>query len=799
MTLDRILRYGIFACLFAVPFIPLIVSDGLFFPFISGKNFAFRILTEIAFALWVLLALRDPSVRPRRSYILWCLGAFLAIVGVADLMSESPYKSFWSNFERMEGFIGFIHLFFYFLVLSSLLQGERIWSRFWHVSIGVLLASDLYALLQLAKELNINQGGVRVDATFGNAIYFAGYLVFNIFLLGFLWYRRRLHPLKDILLSVGIGFGLFSMYYLYRLLYFWSICAAGDVEMASPSRGIYECAEKGGESITHPRLRTALYAGIGLLSFYIFFYTGTRGAVLALVGGVLLLGVLLLSFGRLNKKMRIAGGAAVAIFLIAIGTFFTVRDIPAVRAHKIFGRFASISLDNDDVRARFYVWNMAWQGFKERPVLGWGQESFNYVFNKYYDPKMHSREQWFDRTHNIFLDWLISAGVLGLLAYLSLFAVLLYYVWRSRETSPVRSGASNGASEDERGVSIGEKIIFTAFLGAYFLHNVFVFDNLISYILFFSLLAYIHGRVGVSGAKVKRVGENVPATGLPFLYGGGTIFLCIISLYYFNVRPILAGHELILALRPHPPEEGGVSKNFELFKSALTRKTFASSEIREQLALVSTQVASSNLSVDLKQQFFDLTRTELLDQIAQAPDDARHHLFMGSFLSQYRLYRDAISYVEKAHALSPQKQSILFELGTNYINAGDAQSALAAFKQAFELLPTYREARVLYAVFAVYAKDFKLAEEILTPEFETAVIPDQRLAKAYFAVGAYGRSAAVWKRIVETSPREAELHFYLAGAYLQNGERAKAIQEIKRAVEKDASLKPRADEYLKNM
>jgi hypothetical protein len=88
---------------------------------------------------------------------------------------------------------------------------------------------------------------------------------------------------------------------------------------------------------------------------------------------------------------------------------------------------ASISLSEG--ATRFTVWNLAFEGFKERPLLGWGQEGFNFVFNTYYTPELWSQEPWFDRAHNIFLDWLIAGGILGLLGYLSLYVFMLYLVW----------------------------------------------------------------------------------------------------------------------------------------------------------------------------------------------------------------------------------------------------------------------------------------------------------------------------------------------------------------------------------
>ncbi len=40
-----------------IPAIVLIISNSLFFPFITGKNFTFRIIVEIIFAGWIILAL----------------------------------------------------------------------------------------------------------------------------------------------------------------------------------------------------------------------------------------------------------------------------------------------------------------------------------------------------------------------------------------------------------------------------------------------------------------------------------------------------------------------------------------------------------------------------------------------------------------------------------------------------------------------------------------------------------------------------------------------------------------------
>jgi hypothetical protein len=125
MLYTKILRSALFAGLCAIFFVPFIIADGswfpnMFFPFITGKNFAFRILVEVLLGMYILLALREPKYRPKSSYILYALGAFVLWIGLATAMSVDPIKSFWSNFERMEGYATMLHLFVYFLLVSAM-------------------------------------------------------------------------------------------------------------------------------------------------------------------------------------------------------------------------------------------------------------------------------------------------------------------------------------------------------------------------------------------------------------------------------------------------------------------------------------------------------------------------------------------------------------------------------------------------------------------------------------------------------------------------------------------------------
>ena len=95
------LKYVVWGGIFLIPFIPFIVADGFFFPFITGKNFTFRILVEIIVAAWAVWALADVTVRPKRSALVYTLIAFVVSIGISTILAENSHKAFWSNFERM--------------------------------------------------------------------------------------------------------------------------------------------------------------------------------------------------------------------------------------------------------------------------------------------------------------------------------------------------------------------------------------------------------------------------------------------------------------------------------------------------------------------------------------------------------------------------------------------------------------------------------------------------------------------------------------------------------------------------
>ena len=602
------LRIIIFAGLFAIPLIPFLVSSSLFFPFITTKAFAWRIIVEIIFAGWILLALQDADYRPKKSLILYSLFIFLGIIGLADLFGVAPLKSFWSNFERMEGYITLLHLGMFFLVISSVFK-EVDWKRWWNVSLLTSFLMVLYSVLQLIGLKTINQGGVRVDGTLGNAIYLAVYMLFHIF-IAFLFMWREW---KNVALR-----------WVYGLLI--------------------------------------------LAQAFILYHTATRGAILGLLGGLLAVAVLNVR----NKESAFVrkGSIATLVGLITlVGGFVAIKDAEFIQNSPVLSRFSSLTTEELKTQGRYFVWPIALEGVKERPFLGWGQENFNYIFNEHYRPEMYRLEPWFDRAHNIFLDWAVAGGILGLLSYLLLYVALLYSIWR-RSTNLTHT----------------EKSILTGLIAAYFFHNFFVFDHLISYILFFSLLSYLHYRNGselTSKGVITKV--QVRNIALP-----AVSILLALSLYFVNIKPITANVFLIEALKSLQTP-GETLKAIQYFKKAYNTTRLGRPEIVEHLAANTVTVLTSDISMEEKNAYFSFAKDAVLKQAEDLSEDARYQFITGSFLSTVGSLDDALIYLERASRLMPGKQMIYLEIANAFLNKGEKEKAIDVLKYVGEISPDHKE------------------------------------------------------------------------------------------------------------
>ena len=718
MHINKILRYLLIGGIFAIPFIPLVISSTMFFPFITGKNFLFRILVELLVGGWAILALFDKAYRPKFTLLLISILSFVGIIAIADIFGANPFKSFWSNFERMEGFLTLAHLLGYFVVAGTVLNAEKIWNRFWNTSVAVSVFIGFYGLLQLSGKININQGGVRLDGTFGNASYLAVYMLFHIFITLFLLVRWR-----------------------------------------------------GGAWMKY------LYGAAIVLQLIILYFTATRSTLLGLVVGVIVTTLLISIFEKQKILIRKISIGVLIATIASVGIFIAIKDTQFVKKGQVLSRFSNITLEEG--ASRFTIWGMAFEGLKERPILGWGQENFNFVFNKYYEPSLFSQEPWFDRVHNVVFDWLIAGGILGFIAYFSIPIFMLFYLWRKMETH----------------LSVTEKGIFTGLLAGYFFHNMFVFDNIMSYILFFSIAAYIHTHSTLNREVANNTDESKKSNGLSRIAIPVIIIAVISSLYFFNIKGIVTARTLIQAISP---QAGGLEVNLEKLEKALSYKTVGKQEVIEQTATAAMRVKNGGAPIEIQTRFFELAKSELGALVKERPEDARIRIFYAAFLNNFNFHQEALPHLKKAVELSPKKQAIAFELGTAYLNLGETDKAFDVFEGAYNLDTNFKNAEIIYRVGAIYTGRTEEINNLIGPITDSDRA-DNRIIQAYAKIGRFDEVVKSLEIVIERGPDSAQNHVSLGAAYLELDKRQMAISEIQKAIDLDEGFREDGEFIIKEI
>lgn len=692
--MKNVLRYLVLGGLFIIPFLPLYVEYGFFFPFITGKGFAFRIIVEVIAVSWLVLMLLEPKYRPRFSPLLCIYGALVLWMVVANMLGVNPHKAFWSNFERMDGWVTLAHVFVFFIVSGAVLTADKLWQKWWQTFIAGAGIVSAYAVLQLSGLLAIHQSGVRVDATIGNAAYLAAYLLFAIPVT--LW---------QALVSKGVvRYGLLLL---------------------------------------------------TLVEIVILFATATRGALIGFVVAVFA-GLVYALWELKGKSRKLIIGILIAS-ITTVSLFVALRDTPFITADPTLSRIASIS--TKELGVRFTLWGMGIQGALERPITGWGQEGFNYIYNANYKPELFAQEPWFDRAHNVYLDWFVAGGFPALMLFLSLLGMAVFLLMR-RDIHPLA------------------KICLTSALVGYGVQGLVVFDNLFSYVPLAAILAMVHG----FNAKPFKGSDSKPAMDLATvqtLVLPIAIPVGIVLVYLVNIQSMQSAHHLIQALSPWPDPQTNVSA----FETALSDNSFAKQEIREQLVVMAAGAAGNqNISPDIRLKMLTLAVTEMQEQLKINPGDARLWLQLAYAYRAGGDFESAHKAIGEARRLSPVKQSLIVEDGTLYWQQKEYERAREEFVHAYELgTVRFPELSVYVSASLARLQKFNESDALLLEHFGTTTVNRQLLIIAYGELEDYARLVPLLELRAREQQGDMLTLFQLATAYGASGERTKA-RELAQAI-----------------
>ncbi len=437
----RFSQYFLYLSLLSVA----VVLPTTFFPFIGGKYYFFRFCIEFALIFAVFAwafedAGKELVVRLRRVFrepLTIAVSIFVLVLLASSVFAHDRSAAFWSNYERGDGMFQILHYYVFFVLMLLVLKTREDWRAL----MRVLLAAGIFVVGY----------GILVSYRDWIAAIF-GFPSASVLLLGPVgvqgWLNQRFWG--------SLGNAAYTGSFL-LFLQAWIAWLFLDSKIR----------------------RERIFLGVLSATFlYFFLFTQTRGSFVALVLGAFAF-LAYLAF-RLRHRLRPYAAGVLIVCILTGSAAWAFRSHPAVKDLPIVGRLLRLNVNDRSITTRAWVWEAAWKGFRERPLLGWGLENFTYVYDKYFDPRHFEWNQnsdtWYDRAHNVFFDYLIAAGALGILSYLALVITLLFTIFRIR------------FREGPKGV-VATGVLF-AFTVAYLVQGILLFDVLPTYLHLFALIGF---------------------------------------------------------------------------------------------------------------------------------------------------------------------------------------------------------------------------------------------------------------------------------------------------------------------
>jgi len=394
MAPATLLARSVFLLCMLAPWSLLWLDSSLLFPYETGKAWLFRGIVSIAFALLLVYRrLCCCSARSSASVALsdrvwrYTLLIFLIWTGVSNLLGIDPYRSFWSNYERMSGYLAYLYWAAYFVCLISVLNEPR--SKWW-------LFNCLLVIL-LVGALGLLEPEKRAIATLGNPIYLGNLAVFGIFIAGFLFAGQ------------------------------WS------------------------DTTIKARLLQLFLLLVSVVLLLTLFKSASRGPMLALLAGVMLVAgrLLMIHVHSISRAAWVGIGIVVLLGgpILALNPDLLSKPGAVLRNSDYYAlqRLGRISMHNQTTADRLQNWKIALDAGAEHPLSGWGQENYAMAYNLHYRAGVMDKAKiWFDRAHNAYLDVLVASGWPGLVLYILMVFMPMWLVYRHSEWRPAQQAFALG-------------------------------------------------------------------------------------------------------------------------------------------------------------------------------------------------------------------------------------------------------------------------------------------------------------------------------------------------------------------
>ena len=603
----------------------------------------------------------------------WCLGAIVAVVCVPLFFStlfSYPYVFTQVHLFRILVDVAVIPFVFYILWTGD----WRTLTSSWFWLIGAYFVSLLLsALVSIAPHMTIYGSWFR----FGGLIDAVHWVAFIIMCLVLINSKEKWRYLMRVITLAGTIEAVFVFAQTSGLfhLYFFGDRAFGT--LGNPALLASYILLTSGIALYGAMNDSRQIRWLYLISFAFqimaLYLTRTRSALLAIGIVVLVASVAgLFTWMRRSRTMlirRLSLFFLAAFVLIALTlVFIGVRMIPLNGT----GRAAAVG-------TRVLSWQIAVNGFIERPLLGWGENTYAAVATTHYDPQLFlgsGDTQVFDKPHNQYLESAVNGGIVGFITF-CLFILFPFFVYFRQPPERRR-----------------RLLILLAAYSAYVIHLGFLFYSIGDVIMMSIYIGFFYHQLPRQQSPVHPM-----RSWQVFV----AVLLSIGIVFVVNTKEIVASL-MIRSVAHRPITTDSINTYRMAWPLAAPGRQLIVQQVASQLPFAD--------SSDADRQFaFGLLKRMSIESLLEYPYSVDLYVIL------YRTYRDyglnrpddvrtAIHVLDAASGMSPPTPRLDELRGLTYLDLADTQSgserersvqaAVENFGNARFAAPHIRELAVVY-------------------------------------------------------------------------------------------------------
>jgi|GEM_PF-5332302 len=377
----RILLVGI-PGLFTLIYIP-----GFVFPGSFPRTIFLYIVVSITLILWLVHSFKEGRITIQKNWLTAAILGYIATLFISGIAGGHFEYAFFGTFGRMTGIATMLYISLWYVLASSILQ-----KRDWVYVLRLLLLSGF--ILAVISFLNLNGFNIKFfsflsqgGSLFANNTFSGIYYVFAFFFGVILFIKDKSWK--------------------------WRISYAVAMFIIISNPDIFNFQIWRNLSMITDLFRDPLLA------------LGTaRASSLTMAAGIILT-VLMYLIHRtrrisVNTKSILFGSIFLSLLLICAGFVWSAVS------QKGAG-YEFLTSQNDFPRP--IAWGQGVEAFKNKPLLGYGPNGFQYAFQDALTPDIALLKggKWFDKVHNGLLEPLIETGIVGTLSMFSIFVAACWY------------------------------------------------------------------------------------------------------------------------------------------------------------------------------------------------------------------------------------------------------------------------------------------------------------------------------------------------------------------------------------